>query len=235
MFDIPKRYAAESAIEPKTFVAKDMKKAVKDRVMQNLLAARLIWQIVGEEIPSLIDGDYNCSVIMGLEIRLKDVKDSAFFSELVQRMVKSPCVIRFYDDGEEVYSFAHKRLSQTDETQVVIEDRVETPSLSLAFPDKTADKLKRYLAFEALLNKNDKLSLYLEATVKAFIISNLNLYSGMDSLLGGKTWYNRAEILVLFEKLKELVRLNAELRAEKLPGARAKLISEIKELQHLIK
>ena len=231
MFDILKQYLKDEVIAPKQFIVKDMKKAVKDRITQNLLTARLIWQIVGEEIPSLIDEEYNCSVIMGFDIKLKDVNDSAFFAELVQHMVKSPCVIRFYDDNDEVYSFAHKRVNYTDDTQVVIVDRVETPPLSLAFPDKTAEKLKRYLAFGALLNKNDKLSLYLEATVKAFIISNPNLYSGMDSLLDGKIWYNRVEILALFEKLKELEQLNAELKAEKLPGSKFKIIAKIKSLQ----
>lgn len=230
MFDIPLRYITNNPIEPKTFITRDMKKPEKDRIRDNLLDARLIWQITGEEIPSLINEDYNCSVIMGLEIKLKTVKDSAFFVELVQHMVKAPCVIRFYDSKEEAYSFAHKRLSRVDATQVVIENRVETPPLSLAFPDKTAEKLKQNLAFGVLLNKTDKLSLYLEAMVKAFIISHPKLYSGIEDLLDRKLWYNREEILALFGRLLELQRLNAELKTEKLPGERAKLTGKIKKL-----
>jgi len=83
MFDIPSRYAADNMIEPKTFIMRHMKKQEKDRIRDNLLAARLVWQIAGEEIPSLIDEIYNCSVIMGLDIKLKTIKDSAFFAELV--------------------------------------------------------------------------------------------------------------------------------------------------------
>ena len=235
MFDIPPRYAADNPIEPKTFIAKNMKKPEKDRIRESLLSARLVWQIAGEEIPSLINADYNCSVIMGFEIKLKAIKDSAFFAELVQHMVKAPCVIRFYDHAEEVYSFAHKRLSHTDATQVVVENRVETPTMSLAFPDKIAEKLKRHLAFGALLNRSDKLSLYLEATVKAFIISNSYLYSGVETLLDGKAWYNRADIMALFGRLLELQRLNVELKAEKLPGERARLNGEIKRLMEGLK
>jgi len=235
VFDLPKQYITESVIEPRTFIAKDMKRTVKDRIIQNLLSARLIWQIIGEEIPSLINEDYNCSVIMGLEIKLKDVKDSVFFAELVQHMVKSPCVIRFYDDNEEVYSFAHKRLSHIDATQIVVLDRVETPPLSLAFPEKTAEKLRKYLAFSALLNKNDKLSLYIEAMVKAFIVSHPKLYSGIDELLERKLWYNREDILALFGRLLELVRLNVELKTEKLPGTRAKLNGDIKLLLEMLR
>lgn len=230
MFDIPERYTADSPIEPKTFIQREMKKPEKDRIRENMLAARLVWQIAGEEIPSLINADYNCSVIMGLDIKLKTIKDSAFFAEFVQRMVKAPCVIRFHDHAEEVYSFAHKRLSRTDATQVVIVDRVETPPLSLAFPDKAAGKLRQYLAFGALLNKTDKLSLYLESTVKAFIISNPKLYSGIEELLVRKLWYNCTDILELFGRLLELARLKTELKAEKLPGEWAKLNGTIREL-----
>ena len=235
MFDMPSRYLTDSPIEPKTFIRREMKKPEKERVRENLLATRLVWQIAGEEIPSLISKEYNCSVIMGLDIKLKAVKDSAFFAELVQHMVKAPCVVRFYDHTEEVYSFAHKRLSQTDAAQVVIVNRVETPQLSLVLPDKTGGMMKQYIAFGTLLNKTDKLSLYLEATVKAFIISNLKLYSGIEELLNRKLWYNRDEILTMFERLLELQRLKAELKTEKLPGERVKLMSEIKTLVSAIK
>ena len=230
MFEIPERYAINNVIELKNFITKDMKKAEKDRIRENLLEARLVWQISGEEIPSLINEDYNCSVIMGLDIKLKNIKDSVFFAELVQHKVKAPCVVRFYDHAEEVYSFAHKRLSHTDAAQVVIENRVETPALSLIFPDKTAEKLRQYLAFGALLNKSDKLSLYLEATVKAFIVSNLKLFNNIGSFLDKKLWYNKNEMFELFGRLKTLERLNAELKAEKLPGNKAKLNGEIKKV-----
>jgi hypothetical protein len=235
MFDIPEKYTKNEPIEPKTFIQRDMKKAQKDRIKENLLEARLVWQIAGEEVSSLVNDRYNCTVIMGLDVRLKEIKGSAFFAELVQHMIKAPCVIRFYDHKEEVYSFAHKRLSKSAPGNVVIEDRVEAPALSTQFADKTKDKLKQYLAYGALLNKTDKLSLYLEAMVKAFIISHPKLYSGIEELLDRKLWYNRGEVLVLLDRLNELVRLNAAVKMEKLPGERAKLLKEIKTLIEEIK
>ncbi|MDR2581604.1 MAG: DUF4391 domain-containing protein [Fibromonadaceae bacterium] len=235
MFNIPSRYTANSLIEPKTFILRTMKKQEKERISENLLAVQLMWQIAGEEIPSLKDENYDCSVVMGLDIKLKAIKDSTFFAELIQRMVKAPCVVRFYDHAEEIYSFAHKRLSHTDATQVVIVNRVETPPLPLVLPDETAEKLKRYLAFDALLNNTDKLSLYLEATVKAFIISHPKLYNGIEDLLDQKLWYNRENFLVLFGRLLELLRLNTELRAEKLPSECAKLNGEIKKIINSVK
>jgi len=230
MFDIPSQYNKDSPIEPKTFILQTMKKQDKKRISENLLEARLMWQIEGEEIPSLKNENYNCSVIMRFDIKLKTIKDSTFFAELVQRMTKALCVVRFYDHAEEVYSFAHKRLSNTDATQIVIVDRVETPPLPLVLSDKTAEKLKQRLAFGALLNKTDKLSLYLEATVKAFILSHSKLYSGIEDLLDQKLWYNRENILSLFGKLLELLRLDIELKTRKLPSERAKLKGEIKNM-----
>ena len=234
MFGIPERYLKNEPLAPKNFIQRDMKKAQKDRIKDNLLEARLMWQIVGEDVPSLVNERYKCSVIMGFDVRLKAIKGSAFFAELVQHMIKEPCVIRFYDHKEEVYSFAHKRLSKSVEGNVVIEDRVETLPLSVQFADKTKDRLKQCLAYDALLNKADKLSLYLEAMVKAFIISHPKLYTGIEELLDRKLWYNRDEVLVLLGRLNELVRLNGLARAKKLPGERAKLNMEIKELLKIL-
>ena len=230
MFNLPEQYLKNEPIEPKTFIQQDMKKSQKDRVKENLLEARLIWQIVGEEVPSLVNGRYNCTVIMGLDVRLKIIKDCAFYAELVQHMIKAPCIIRFYDNKEEVFSFAHKRLSKSVDGNVVIEDRVETPALSTQFIDKAKEKLEHYLAYDKLLNKTDKLSLYLEAMVKAFIISHPKLYNGVEELLDRKMWHDRDEVLALFGRLTELVRLNAAVKAEKLPGERAKINTEIRNV-----
>lgn len=235
MFDIPQRYITDSPISVRTFITREMKKQEKDKIRANILSARLIWQIAGEEIPSLINESYNCSVIMGLAIKLKSVKDAAYFAGLVQQMTKAPCVIRLYDQSEESYSFALKRLNLNDRTQIVVEDKVLTPPTPLMLPDKTAEKLRLHLSFGELKNKTDKLGMYLEATVKAFIISNLNLYSGLEQLLSSKLWYNRSVVLSRFGTLKELARLNSELKTEKLPGEKAKLIGRIKALQASIK
>ena len=232
MFDVPERYLKEQPIDVKQFIRRDMRKSEKDRVRAGLQSVSLVWQIAGEEIPSFMDEDYNCSVIMGLDVQLQSLKGVAHFAELIQHMVKAPCMIRFYDNAHEVFSFAHKRLSHTNSSQVVIVDKVLTPPLSIAFPEKTAVKLKQSLAFGALLNKSDKLSLYLEATVKAFIVSHSKLYNGIEKLVdeNSEVWYNRGEVLVLFEKLLKLQRLMTAARAEKLPGERARLNGEIKRV-----
>jgi len=230
MFAIPERFIKESKIDTKNFIRRDAKKTDKDRIRENLLSARLMWQIEGEEITSLINDDYHCSVIAGIEIKLKSIKDTAYFAKLTQHLMKEPCVIRFYDNSDEVYSFAHKRLSHTDNTQIVIEDRIETPTESIAFPGKITKKLTKHLTFDSLKNKSDKLSLYLEATIKAYIISNLSLFSGMKDLLDGKVWYNRNDMLILFKQLKELEQLNGELKTEQQPGKRMKLNMEIKKM-----
>jgi len=107
--------------------------------------------------------------------------------------------------------------------------------MSLVFPDKTTEKLRQRLAFGLLLNKSDKLSLYLEATVKAFIITHPKLYSGIEELLDRKLWYNREEMLALFGWLMELERLKTELRVAKLPGEKVRLNGEIKRILEELK
>ena len=230
MLNLPERYLKNEPIEPKTFIQHDMKKAQKDRIKENLLEARLTWQLMGEEVPSLVNDGYNCTVIMGLDVRIKAIKDCVFYAELVQHMIKAPCVIHFYDSKDEVYSFAHKRLSKSAPGNVVIEERAETQAFSTKFADRAKDKLEQYLAYDKLLNKTDKLSLYLEAMVKAFIISHPKLYNGVEELLDRKLWYNREDVLVLLGRLTELVRLNASAKAEKLPGERAKINTEIRKI-----
>ena len=88
----------------------------------------------------------------------------------------------------------------------------------------------KHLAFSALLNRTDKLSLYLEAFVKAFIVSNLKLFNNIELLFDGKVWYNKEAILGLFGNLRKLERLKAELKSQKLPGERARLNGEIKKV-----
>lgn len=234
MFHVPDRYAVNKPLDAKVFTPRGMKKLDKDRIRQSLLASRLIWQIAGEEIPSRVDDAYNCSVIMGLECKLKSVKDIAFCAEQVQHMIKAPCVVRFYNGDEEVYSFAHKRLSQNDHTQIVVLERVQTPVLSQVFQDKTATLLNEYLDFDAIKNRTDKLNYYLEAMVKAFLISHLDLFSGIRPLLDDKIWFNLPDFMVVFAQMKELVRLHKELELAQLPAEKAGLIGKIKALQEEI-
>lgn len=235
MFDVPARYVMNSPIHPKTFILREMKKSDKERIRQNLLSVLLLWQIVGEGIPSRVDEDYNCSVIVGLECALKNVRNPAFFAEHIQSLVKAPCVIRFYDQESEIYSFAHKRLNRNDHTQVVVADRVQTQAMPLVFPDKTAMQYRRYLSFDELKNKTDKLNLYLEAMVKTSIISNLQMCSDMLPLLDDKIiWYNPSKFMALFETIKKIVLLSKELKNTYLPAEKAKLIGEIRALQSVI-
>ena len=235
MFNVPEMYSKVQPIEPKQFIQSSMKKADKDRIKENMLEVKLLWQIAGEAIPSFANQRYNCPVIQGLDVRLKTLRKVTYFAELVQHMMKAPCVVRFYDHNSQIYSFAHKRLNQTDSSQVVIEHRLETIQMPIALPDKTKAKLKQYLAFDALLNKADKLGLYMEAMVKGFIVCHPKLYNGIEGLLDRKNWYNKDEVIVLLGKLMELVRLNGEFKTEKLPVNKVKIATKLTSIMEGIK
>ncbi len=230
MLYMPAKYKRSDKIDTKNFVSRDMTKVEKDRVKAALLSAELTWQITGEEIPSLVSEDYNCVAILGLSIKLKSIKDALFIAGLVQEKMKALCVIRLYDNTDELYSFAHKRLSRADKEQIVVLERVATDASSPVFPDDAARMLSQYLAFDALKNKSNKLALYLEAMVKAYIISNPSLYSGVLTHLDSKIWYNQDEFMALFEMLRKLEDKKAALKSAALPGEKAKLNGEIKIL-----
>jgi hypothetical protein len=235
MFGLPKKYELWQEINTKNFLIKGMKAADKERIKSNLLRVHLDWQITGEEIPSLINEQYNCPVIMSFDCKITSTVHAAFIANIMQQQIKAPCVLRFYDGGDCVYSFAHKRLNQNDSSQVVILEQFITHEMSCFSDDDTAKEFEKILAFDNLQNKSDKLSLYLETMVKAFILSNNKLFMKICLLFDSKVWYNRDEVYSLFLKLLKLQELKLKLKAEKLHGEKAKLNSEIKSIILYIK
>jgi hypothetical protein len=230
VFDIPERYKTDNIIAVKNFTPRDMKKADRDKIRANLITARLVWQVQNEDVPSVIDDSHNYTVIMGLDVQIKSIKLAAFFADAIQPLMKAPCVIRLHDGTDECYSYAYKRLNLTDNTQIVVANSVLTEPSPIALPDKPARLLREYASWDALRGKSDKLTLYTEVLVKAFITSNLNLFSGMERLLSGNVWYNRKDTLALFTKLKDLQETKLAADREPLPGERAKLLGKVRQI-----
>lgn len=230
MFGLPDKYKVNEKIDIRNFIPKASSKFEKERLKSIFISAKLSHQIIGEEIPSIINEKYNCSSIMLFEIQVKSIKDSACVSKGIQEMVKAPCIIRFYDDQFECYSFAHKRLNQNDNSKILILDMLLTNPSSIDFPDKTIQLFKNYLDYKNLKTKTNKLCLYLEVMIKAYIISNITLYKGMITLLDSNVWYNTDDVIGLFEILKKLEILKEELSNSILPGEKTKRNIEIKKL-----
>lgn len=229
MFRIPDMYKLNRKFDIKTFITADLKPNEKKRFKETVLDVVLEYQITGEAIPSLITEEYDCQAILFFGIKLSSIKDASFVSGIIQKLGKPLYVIRLYDySGVECYSFAHKRLNMQDKSQIVIEDMVLSLPTSQQFDDDINVLIKEYAAFDKIKNRADKISLYLEMTVKVYIISNIMLWSGAKALLTSKVWYNANDALRVFDKLKRIELLKKEQKSAKKISVSSKINSELK-------
>ena len=51
----------------------------------------LMYQIAGEEIPSVISDEYRCQAIQFYDMELKSIKDAAYLASMYQKMIKPLC------------------------------------------------------------------------------------------------------------------------------------------------
>ena len=106
MLSLPEKYKKNAPITKVTFVRRaSLAGAEKKRFETSVEEIRLMYQIEGFDIPNLVNDDYNCQVIMFLRIRIKDLKQSAFISKIVQRCIAPLCVIEITDGTSVMYSF----------------------------------------------------------------------------------------------------------------------------------
>lgn len=229
MLGVPERYKQSTKIDIKTFITKDLSKVEKKRFMAAVINVMLVSQITGNEIPTLINEKYDCQAILFLDVKIKNMKDASFIGSVIQRIVKPLCVIRFIDNKNlAVYSFAHKRVNMQDRNQVVIENLVFTATMSTQFEDEINIAVDRYIAYDKIKNISNKLGFYMEMMVKAYIISNLTLWSGSKALLNTNIWYNTEEVLATYNKLKKLETLKLEMKKTDRAADKVRINSDIK-------
>ena len=116
------------------------------------------------------------------------IKHAKFLAATYQNLIKPLCVIHIHDAKDEVYSMAIKRLSQTDDMQIVIEQSLLTDKYMMGIPDSSRERLLAYMNYASLKNKNDKVQLYKEWFYKAYMIVNEKAYIHTDKLLDGITY-----------------------------------------------
>ncbi|HAP02633.1 MAG TPA: hypothetical protein DCQ87_01075 [Lachnospiraceae bacterium] len=156
MFNLPDRYKTDVKVALKDFIPKDLKPNDKKRIKDAVKEVRLVYQIAGEEIPSVVDANYRCQAIQFFDIEVVDIKDAQFLASTYQNIIKPYCVIHMHDAKDEVYSFAVKRLNQQDDTQIVIEESLVTEKYPMNLPDEGRNRLLAYMDFLTIKNKLDK-------------------------------------------------------------------------------
>lgn len=205
MLNIPDRYKIGVNLALKDFIPKDLKPDHKKRIKESIKRVQLIAQIVGEEIPSVINEEYRCEVIQFYDIEIYSMKDASFLVGLYQSLIKSLCVIRIHDSAKEAYSFCGKRLNQQDATQIIIEDSIMTELYHVGLPDMKREQMLSYIEYAKVSNKADKLCFYKEIFVKVFLLSNAKAYTNVAKILDSDLWYDSNKSERVFYCYKRLV------------------------------
>ena len=208
MFNLPGKYKAGKKLPIKDFTPKELKPDVRKKIRDNVKSVILSYQIMGEDIPSLVNDEYNCQVIQYYDIELADMKKVTFIANMYQEIIKSPCVLRLYDNSNEIYSFALKRLNQNDRTQVVVTDKVLTVFYPSVLPSSDKNTLLKELAYDHIINKDNKVTFYFEMYLRAYILTNDKVYAKAKAFLGKPIWYS-------ISKQKEVYTLLCEIACNK--------------------
>lgn len=228
MFDLPDTYRVDVNVALKDFIPKDLKPNDKKRIKDVVKSVRLEYQIAGEEIPSVNNEEYRCQVIQFYDIEVTNIKDANFVAAIYQNLIKPLCVLHMHDTKDEVYSLAVKRLSQTDDMQIVVEQTLLTDKYMLGVPDSNRERLLVYMNYSKLKNKVDKVQLYREWFYKAYMVVNEKAYIHTDKLLDGNSWYDSDRTAQICQKYVELVMFKSKLKAAVTNAERMKINKEIK-------
>ena len=205
MFNIPEHYKIDVKLALKDFIPKDLKPEDKKRIKDAVKEVRLMYQIAGEEIPSVINDEYRCEVIQFYEMELQSIKVAPYLASVYQNLIKPLCVFHMYDSQYELYSLAMKRLNQTDENQIVVEHSLLTESYPVGLPDDGRNRLLKYLDYVQIKNKTNKINLYKEWYYRTYMIMNESAYSGTELILDGNGWYDSKYMELLYTYYKKLV------------------------------
>ena len=228
MFNLPDVYRLDVSAALKDFIPKDLKPNDKKRIKDAIKSVKLEYQIAGDEIPSVNNEEYRCQVIQFYDIELSNIKDANFIAAMYQNLIKPLCVIYMHDAKDEVYSFAVKRLSQTESMQIVVEQTLLTDKYMRGIPDRNKDRLLAYMNYATLKNKTNKVQLYKEWFYKAYMIVNEKAYIHTEKLLEGNSWYDNDRSARICKKYMELVMAREKLKTAVTNAERMKINKLIK-------
>lgn len=230
MFNIPEHYKTDVKLALKDFIPKDLKPDDKKRIKDTVKEVRLMYQITGEEIPSVINNEYRCEVIQFYDMELQSIKAASYLASVYQNLIKPLCIFHMYDSQYELYSFAVKRLNQTDDNQIVIEDSILTENYPVGLPDDGRNRLLEYLDYMQIKNKTNKINLYKEWYYRTYMIMNESAYSKTELILDGNGWYDSEHMELLYTYYKKLVDTRGMLKKAITGTEKMNLNKEIKKV-----
>lgn len=230
MFNIPKQYKTDVKIKLKDFIPKNIKAEDKKRIRESVKEVTLMYQIAGEEIPSVVNEEYKCQVIQFYDMELADIKYATYLATIYQSVIKPMCVLHMHDSMTEVYSFALKRLNQMDEMQIVIENSILTEKYPVGLPDISKNRLLECLDFVQIKNKTNKVNLYKEWFFRVYMLENEKAYTNVEMIMNGNHWYDAQRAEQVFRYYQELVNARVKLKKAITNVERMQLNKELKKV-----
>lgn len=205
MFDLPQEYQTGVTVKLKDFIPKTLKLPIRKRLAADLKEVKLVGQITGENIPSVINENAHCQAVQFYDITINDIRTAPFIAITYQNLIKPLCVLKIHDGLKEVYSLGLKRLSQIEENKIVLTDSLLTPAYPVVLPDTAKAEFIRQLAFPNIRNKNNKVVYYQEMYIRAYILNHQKADDEMVKFLASNIWYDPPKTWKTYELIKTLV------------------------------
>lgn len=200
-YKVNKKYPKKLFLDNKEIESKD-----RTFIKKHIVSVELVAQISGEDIPSVDNEDYKYKVIQYLEVELDDIKNAKDMGSIFQNIFKSPLIVKFYDkSGYYAHSYALKRISKVDSKEVVIIDYFITKKSDSFVDIETKELYDKFLAINKVLNNSNKVCLYYEVYIKAFIIENRKSINNFIDLLKSKVYYELENMNTLYDVLVRLI------------------------------
>lgn len=230
MINMPERYKVNQEIKLKNLILKEFKSDEKKKIKEYVKSVILKYVINDEEIPSVEDERYIFKVIQYFDFEISDIKKAGFLTNLYQKAIKSPCVLRFYDNSKEVYSLALKRLNQNDRNEIVVTDTVMTEIFDLSMSSSAKREVKETLDYSKILNRTNKVNFYSEIFIKNYILKNRKYYQKSGNILESLIWYDRNKMNDIFEKFKNIVMHKEKMKLAIKNSEKIEINKKIREL-----
>ena len=227
---MPERYEVNQEIKLKNLILKEFKSDEKKKIKEYVKSVILKYVINDEEIPSVEDEKYNFKVIQYFDFEITDIKKAGFLANLYQESIKTPCVLRFYDNLKEVYSLALKRLNQNDRNEIVVTDTVMSEIFDLSMSSSAKREVEGALDYSKILNRTNKVNFYSEMFIRSYILKNQKYYQKSRNILESLIWYDRNKMNDIFEKFKNIVMHKEKMKLAIKNSEKIEINKKIREL-----
>ncbi len=200
---LPKEYECNQRITKEAIIKGLEDSKHKKIIRESVSKITLVGSINGEFIPSVLDNDFNVQVITFIDIIVKDKKHINELSRVLQKSIKNYVLIRFLYEDKQVISLALKKLNKNNEKEITIDTIITCDEIL-----QTDSLYLKYISYENILNKGNKILFYREIMIKCFLITNKDYYKNTENLINSNLWYKNNEVIEVYKLFSELVQQN---------------------------